>query len=294
MKKGKNPFAKVRLQIALSMASAFLCLMLVFFSLNMPRNHLVKSLVYIFAILSLSSIIMVLFFSRRLLSDTEDLYKNQRDFFANASHELKTPVAVIEANLSVLEHDISKNRWIENIKTENLRMERLVKDLLYLAKDDAGSIEYKKENFDLCSSINKAVLPFEAVAFEQDKELFIQVPDCSVMMMGDEEKIRQAVVILIDNAIKNSDPGSKIEVSVEKDGKKVLLVVYNTGHGIHEDDLKKIFRRFYRSQYSRSKYNEGSGLGLSIAKAIVESHHGKIIAESEVNKYARFTVALPL
>jgi len=111
---------------------------------------------------------------------------------------------------------------------------------------------------------------------------------------GDEQQIKQAIIILVDNAIKNSDPGAVIKVSAHTDQQKVTLSVYNTGHGIPPDDLEKIFLRFYRSDASRARQTGGYGLGLAIAKSIAESHHGHLSAASEYGSWAEFTLMLPV
>ena len=233
------------------------------------------------------------FFSRWAALPAEEAYKRQRQFIADAGHELKTPIAVIGANIDVLEHEIPDNKWLGYIKIENSRMENLVKDLLYLARNDSERTETGRLPFDACRATAYAALPFEGAAFEQKKNFRISIPEQSITVTGDEEKIKQAVIILIDNALKNSDAGESIEVRVTREGRFCCITVYNTGRGIPEKDREKIFDRFYRADSSRARATGGYGLGLAIAKSIAVSHRGKISVESEEGKFASFTISLP-
>ncbi len=238
---------------------------------------------------------LTLLFTRWASRPIQEAFYAQKQFIADASHELKTPIAVIGANIDVLEQDsqFSRNKWLGYIKTENARMGTLVKDMLYLAKDDAGKLEYDRIPFDFCDAIARSVLPFESVAFEDGKKLQMNLPKQIIYVVGDEEKIRQVVIILVDNALKNSENGALIRVSIAQEGAKCYLKVYNTGMGISPLDQKKIFNRFYRADSSRARTTGGYGLGLSIAQSIVFAHHGKISVESEEGKYAEFTICLP-
>ena len=234
-----------------------------------------------------------LMISALVIRPVQAAFINQKQFIADASHELKTPVAVISANIDVLEHEFPDNKWLGYIKTENERMGTLVKDMLYLAKDDAGKTEFARLPFDLSEAAACAVLPFESVAFEQKKTLEINTGKNMLPVMGDEAKIKQAIIVLVDNALKNSEPGSLIRVTAGKEGNRCFVKVYNTGHGISPEDLNKIFNRFFRSDSSRARSTGGYGLGLAIAQSIAVAHKGKISVESEENKYALFTLQIP-
>lgn len=228
-----------------------------------------------------------------LIRPVEEAFVRQKNFISDASHELKTPIAVISANIDVLIPDMPDNRWLQYIKAENERMSRLVKDLLFLARDDAGRSVTNVSTFDFTQAMENAILPFESVIFEDGKKLEMNI-EKDITYSGDEQKIKQVVIILVDNAIKNSEKGALIRVNVKKESQKVVLSVYNTGHGITEGDLHKIFLRFYRSDASRARNTGGYGLGLAIAKAIVDSHHGTIDVDSKYGEWAEFTVTLPL
>ncbi len=216
----------------------------------------------------------------------------QTQFIADVSHELRTPIAVIGANIDVLEGEIGENKWFKYIKDENRRMGELVKDLLYLSKNDSGQDDVVFEEFDFSNAVENAILPFEVVAFESNMSLNIMIqPD--IIYCGNEKEIKQVAVILVDNAIKNSESGAAISVSAYTEKDKIFLKVHNTGKGISKDELEKIFHRFYRSDSSRSKKTGGYGLGLSIARTIATKHDGTLTASSELEKYTEFTLALP-
>ncbi len=231
------------------------------------------------------------------LSSMQPIYEsmqNQRRFIADASHELKTPIAVIGANIDVLQNEFPGNKWISYIKAENKRMSSLVKDLLYLAKNDAGHAEYQMLPFDMTESLKSAVFPFECVALEQEKKLEIKLPDSMLPVYGDEEKIKQLVIIFVDNAFKNTSKGNLIRIEAGKKDNQICFVkVYNTGHGIEEKDFSRIFDRFYRSDYSRARSTGGYGLGLAIAKTIAQAHKGRIYVSGRVDEFAEFDFEFP-
>lgn len=259
-------------------------------------NTLKQLYIYSLVIYLLSSVFAFLFalgISVAIVKPVESAFEKQKTFVADAGHELKTPIAVISANIDVLMADIGDNRWLQYIKTENERMGYLVKSLLQLARNDADRVEYHFAPFDLATSINNAVLPFESVIFEDGKTLELDIPE-KMPAFGDEPHLKQVIIILVDNAIKNSDKGALIRVKAFNENQKSVLKVYNTGHGIKKEDLEKIFLRFYRSDSSRARKTGGYGLGLAIARTIAEAHYGTLTAASEKGKWAEFTLTIPL
>ncbi|MBR4005932.1 MAG: HAMP domain-containing histidine kinase [Treponema sp.] len=261
--------------------------------LRHQRNFLLFSLLIYFVSLIVFFIVAWIG-SYFTVAPVRDAFDKQKQFIADASHELKTPIAVISANIEVLQQEIKDNKWLEYIKTENSRMSALVKDMLYLAKNDAGHTDFVFVPFNVCDAVACCVLPFESVAFEQGKKLELNVPKKEIKVRGDEEKIKQSVIILTDNALKNSEKGAVIRVTVEEDNSKVLIKVYNTGHGIPAKEIPLIFNRFYRVDSSRARTTGGYGLGLAIANTIVTGHKGKITVESQLDSYTQFTVTLPV
>ena len=215
----------------------------------------------------------------------------QRRFVSDASHELKTPLSVISANMDVLVSEVGENKWATYIQNEIERMGTLIKDLLYLAKSDDGKTNFQMTTFDLSRSIMSLVLPFEAKVYESGKNLQINIQE-NVSYVGVQKQIEQLVAILLDNAIKYSEEKAEIKLTLKTSGNKKIISVYNSGAGIPEKNQRLIFERFYRLDDSRNRDTGGFGLGLAIAKNIVDLHKGKIQLSSKIDKYTEFTVIL--
>ncbi len=227
-----------------------------------------------------------------LVKPVKETFDKQKLFISNASHELKTPLAVISANTEVLEGEIGDNKWVGYIRSETERMSELVNELLCLARlDDKSGHRMIMEEADLSALILQTVLPFESTVFEMGKSLDVEViPD--VKLKCDSSAIKHVVTILLDNAIKYSNEHGMISVKLYLHGSKKIIEVFNTGEGVPKDKLNKIFERFYRQDEARNSKSGGYGLGLAIAKASVEAHNGKIIAQSEYGKWMKFIVTL--
>ena len=216
-------------------------------------------------------------------------FEKQRRFVGDASHELKTPLSVISTNMDVLVSEVGENKWTNYIQNEIARMSTLVKDLLYLAKSDDGVEKLQKFEFDLSRAVLSVALPFESRIFDAGKTLTISVQE-NVKMFGISQRIEQLVAIFLDNAMKYSNEKSEIRLELKTSGNKKIISVYNTGDGIPPEKQKAIFERFYRLDSSRNRETGGFGLGLSIAKNIVDLHKGKIQLNSEVGKFTEFVV----
>lgn len=257
------------------------------------RTMLINS-VYIAVGAILAAFLLLLFFSKRLVRPIELSIERQRRFVADASHELKTPLAVIMANAELLtagsEDDSKTARRLENICEESARMRRLVERLLDQAKADEEPLVRTLEETDLSNIVSESVLLFEPVAYENGKGLQYEI-DEGIFIKGDDERIRQLVAILLDNAIKYSSAKSSVLVELLLEKRSPVLRVSNFGDDIAADDLERIFDRFFRADKSRK--GDGSyGLGLSIAKGIAEAHGARISAQSE-NGCTVFTVTFP-
>ncbi len=233
--------------------------------------------------------LMLSFWLVRPVKETLD---KQKSFISNASHELKTPLAVISANTDVLEAQTGDNKWIGYIRSETTRMNELVNELLCLARlDDKTGHKLVMSEFNLSDTFLQTALPFESKVYEMGKTIEVEAePD--IMYKGDESSIKHVLTILIDNAIKYSYENGKISVRLYVRANKRIIEVYNTGEGVPKDQLNKIFERFYRRDEARSSKSGGYGLGLAIAKASVEAHGGRITAQSEYGKWMKFTVTL--
>lgn len=236
--------------------------------------------------------ILVIFLSKWVTKPVQLAFDRQKQFIADASHELKTPLTIITANAEVLQSSLPDNKWLGYILEQSNRMKLLINNLLDLAKLDSFS---EKQNFtpiDLSKTIRNAALSFESLAYEYNKQYSMNIDD-NLSILGNESQIKQLITILLDNAFKYSDEHGCITVSLTSCGEKKQLLVRNTGKGISTKDQKRIFERFYRSDSSRSRGSGGYGLGLSIAQSIVKSHKGHISVKSDGNTYTEFTILLP-
>ncbi|MDR3595734.1 ATP-binding protein [Clostridium sp.] len=261
-----------------------------------------KSLLKTFIIVGIGSLIaffsVSLYLANWAVRPIKKSWEQQRQFVADASHELKTPLTVILANTDIIlshkEDTINDQiKWINYIKTECERMTTLVNDLLFLAKTDANKNEviFSKVNFS--DIIWNCVLPFESVAFEEEKKIDNEIPP-DIFINGDSNRLKQLIFILIDNAIKYSNEKGTITILLEKKQDKVHLSVNNTGEPLPKEKITHLFERFYRVDESRARKKDGYGLGLAIAKTIVDSHNGKILVKSSESEGTTFTVSFPL
>ncbi|MGL4987110.1 MAG: sensor histidine kinase [Treponemataceae bacterium] len=214
----------------------------------------------------------------------------QKIFISDAGHEIKTPLAIIGANVSVLELELGENQWISNIKTEINRLARLTNDLLTLTKLEQYEKNYDVEKIPLSDILNSLALSFEPRCFEEKKNFRSNI-DPHIYVMGNQSQLEQLFLIFLDNAVKYSSDKAIIELSLKRNGSKALFSLYNTGKGISEEEKTHVFERFYRTDSSRS-HNEiaGFGLGLSIAQEIAQSHNLNITIESEENHWICFSI----
>lgn len=233
--------------------------------------------------------VMSFYFARYIVHPLEESYQKQKQFISDAGHELKTPIAVVSTNLELLEREFGESKWSNNVKFEMERMSRLVYQLLELAK--AESAEPQMIRLDFYRLVTGGVLPFESVAFETGRELRMEVED-NIYVMGNPEQLGNLVSILVDNALHYAPEHSVISVLLKSERGRAVLSVSNEGE-IPEEQIKKLFDRFYRADSSRGGENLHYGLGLAIAKAVVTTHHGKIDVSCKENQVI-FSVSLPV
>lgn len=237
---------------------------------------------------------IAVFLSRWMTRPVEEAWRQQRQFVADASHELKTPLTVIMANAELMQgtdSEAEKHRFADNILTVSRQMRTLVEQLLELARMDSALEAPAMEPVEFSRLVADAVLPFEPVIFERGLTLETDIAG-DITVCGDAQQLHQVVDILLDNAQKYAHDGGTVRVELKKNGHtRVQLCVSDSGEAISEEDLHNIFKRFYRADEARSA--SGSfGLGLSIAQGIAERHSGRIWAESK-NGVNRFLVELP-
>lgn len=235
-------------------------------------------------ILSLSAFLgLSILLARWAIRPVEQAWNQQRQFVADASHELKTPLTVILTNAELLqspEYDEERrSQFVSSILAMSGQMRGLVESLLELARVDNGTAKMTFTELDYSELIRDELLPFEPVYFEKGLTLESNLPD-GMRVRGSERHLRQVVDILLDNAAKYSSPGGTVAVALQRRGSHCLLSVASMGAPIAREDLKNIFKRFYRVDKARAM-NHSYGLGLSIAESIVSTHGGKIWAESE-------------
>lgn len=244
----------------------------------------------LFVILGIS-----VFFARRSVAPVELAYMKQKQFITDASHELKTPIASIGANTDALlanklETIERQDKWVRYIKAENDRMGKLVGDLLYLAKTDNAETSTESMPFNMSDAVHDAIVSMEAVAYEKGLTLTQRI-EPNIVVSGDRDNLVQVVQILFDNAIKYSNEDGCINLVLNQTRHQVTFAIRNTGAGISQEQLPKLFDRFYRADSSRA--HDGSyGLGLAIAKAIIDNMGGKIYATSSEAQGTTFTFVL--
>jgi len=263
-----------------------------------PRNNLSSPHRYISSILLVILLVYIgsLILSKVAIRPIQAAWQKQLDFTADASHELRTPITVIQTNLEVVmdnpeETIASQMKWLKNIEAENQRMGQLVADLLTLSRSDTDQQALELQPFVLKDAILEALTPFEPIANEKKIKLHVNLID-AFTFHGDRNRIKQLCVILVDNALQYTDAGT-VTVSLTQNEKETTLMVSDTGYGIAPEHLDNIFDRFYRVEKTRTFNQEGSGLGLAIAKWIIQEHGGTVKVESQLGVGTTFVVQLP-
>lgn len=249
------------------------------------RYRLLLLLLISTLILGLSEI-LIYYVSKKITkwitAPVEETFNKQKDFIADASHELKTPLAVMMASIDCIEVNKKNEKYINNIKLESDRMNNLISKLLDLSKAENVSNKEMYNDNDISKIIEKRVLVFESLAFENNVDIELDILK-NIIFKSSKTEIDELVSILIDNAIKHSYKNSTIKVKLYKEKNNIILDVINHGDDILEEECDKIFERFYRMDKSRNRDSNRYGLGLAIAKNIVNNHDGQIKAFSKDN-----------
>lgn len=220
-------------------------------------------------------LILTVVVSKRAVRPVAESYEKQRQFITDANHELKTPLTLILSNLDIVESELGKNEWLDDIRSEGERMGLLINQLVTLSRMDESTDSVMREEFNLSSAVADTVSEFESLAEERGHTLTSSVSP-SVYYYGDESLIRRLTAILLDNAIKYCDAGGNIQLSLTCRRHQVLTVE-NTYQDVDKLELNRLFDRFYRADKART-FSGSFGIGLSIAQSIVKSHKGNIAA----------------
>ena len=235
---------------------------------------------------------MILGFSRRIVQPVLESYEKQKRFITDAGHEIKTPVTIIDADAEVLAMDLGENEWLRDIQVQTKRLAALTRDLVFLSRMEEDRPQLEKIAFPFSDLVSETAQSFQGLAKAQDKTVQLSIQPM-ITLVGEEKSLRQLVSILMDNALKYSKEEGWIRLSLERQRKTVFLTVENSTDAPLPQRLEDLFERFYRGDSSRNSQTGGYGLGLSIAKAIVETHGGRIGASRDGADHLRIQVQLP-
>lgn len=240
---------------------------------------------------------LITFFSGKFLRPVAESYEKQQRFITDAGHEIRTPLTIINADVSVLEMeqpDDAPNEWLEDIRQQTRRLSTLTEELVYLTRMEEvqkTSVNMKRLNFS--KIVGDVAHSFESRALVSEKKYNYDVAD-DLFLRGDESALRKLVSILLDNALKYSSNSGDIRLSFYRQGKNIFLTVSNSVDGIQKESIPHFFDRFYRADSSRNSETGGHGIGLSIARAVVRAHGGKIAAYTPDGKSLRITATFPV
>lgn len=254
-------------------------------------NNTLRVTVIVFLICGLIVFVLLLFLSKRAIQPFVDNLERQRRFITDASHELKTPLAILSANIGLLEDTCGNDKWLESARSQIVRLDKLIKNLVELARTEETIKEDAVVSFSISEVAQANADAFLPLAEADGKSLTAEIAD-GIMIKGVQDNFFRLFSILLDNAVKYCDPEGTIRLSVSQRGRNVYIAVSNPCAGVNAAQLPRYFDRFYRADSSRARSTGGYGIGLSTARAIVVRHKGRIS-----NRYAdgviTFTAVIP-
>ena len=254
-------------------------------------NNMLRIMVAIFLACVLIVFVLLLFLSKRAIRPFVDNLERQRQFVTDASHELKTPLAILSADMGLLDDAHGKDKWLESAKSQITRLDRLIKNLVELARTEETIKEDTVEVFSVSEIAQANADAFQPLAESAGKSLTMKITD-GISIKGVQDNFFRLFSILLDNAVKYCDPNGTIHLSVFMRGRNICISISNPCTGVDTAQLSRYFDRFYRADSSRARSTGGYGIGLSTAKAIVTRHKGRIS-----NHYAdgviTFTAVIP-
>lgn len=237
--------------------------------------------------------VLIAFFSNGIIRPISESYEKQKRFITDAGHEIKTPLTIIHADADVLAMEFGENEWLEDIQKQTKRLTALTNDLVMLSRMEEAENNIPMIEFPFSDVVSEAASSFHALAQTQEQDFLCQIQPM-LTLRGNEKAIAQLVSILLDNALKYAPTGGTVTLTVEKQNRSLRLSVYNTtACEIQQESLPLLFDRFYRMDPSRNSQTGGYGIGLSVAKAIVTTHNGRIQAATEDGHSLRVTVLFP-
>lgn len=235
--------------------------------------------------------VLLVFVSGRIVQPFALSYEKQKRFITDAGHEIKTPLTIIDADAAVLEMEAGENEWIQDIQKQTQRLKELTNDLIYLSRMEEKPGHIQMTDFPISEIAIETAESFQSIAKMQNKKFTYEIQPMAGYR-GVPEEIRRLFSILLDNAMKYSDEQGAIFFQLKQRGKSICIIVFNTVDFIETEQLQYLFDRFYRTDVSRNSQTRGYGIGLSIARAIVLAHKGKITVSSENGRTILFTVLL--
>ena len=240
----------------------------------------------------LLSFFFILLMSGKIILPLKESMEKQKRFITDAGHELKTPLTIIDADISVAEMENGPSEWLDDVKAQTKRLAGLTNDLIYLSRMDEGQAGLQMIDFPLSDVVTDTVQSFRGRAQIEEKILTASI-EPMVSCHGDEKSITKLLTILLDNAVKYACEKGDITVSLQKKSKYIELIVQNDTETIDPASIPHFFDRFYRADSSRNSSRGGYGIGLSIAQAVVAAHKGRISASAPSETSLRITVQLP-
>ena len=235
--------------------------------------------------------ILIIIFSRIALKPVEESYQKQKHFITNASHDIKTPLTIINAGTEVIELEHGEGEWTKEIKKQTKRLTALTDKLVFLSRMDEENYQIEKNELDFTELIGETVEPYSNMAKTKGFTFSFECQN-GIMYKGNEEMLSQSVALLMDNAMKYTNENGYISVVVKKSVKGIELRFKNTSNDVEVGNHNEIFERFYRADKSRNSGSGGHGIGLSVVKAIIMAHKGKISAYSIDGKSMEFLIIL--
>lgn len=274
------------------------CIILLFSIIHTNRSFSMYQIVSGIIIILFITVCASCILSKIALKPLEKAWQQQLDFTANASHDLRTPLASLRLNLEIVQEEPEKTieqqqKWLQNVSFEANRMSYILDNLLTLSRQDCGTKELVYSSFDINNAIQEVLNSFYPRA-EQANIIVKTDFEPKLILNADLERFQQLITILTDNAILYAGRPSEFVIHSKKINKYIQITLSDTGIGIPANDLPRIFERFYRVDVTRSSKIKGTGLGLSIAKGIVEAHKGTIQVNSILNKGTTFTINFPI